>query len=123
VETVIHSDNDWATVAYLRVKSAALEPKKITAIGATLFALPIPRLLDENFSDICNELLRLPAIPPTQHPVAAHIEQDYLGFPTSSRCVGDWVGVSNVQVISPLTDITIEDEVVMCFHNLSGIAS
>jgi diphthine-ammonia ligase len=46
-ETVIHSDSDFATVAFLRVKSAILEDKPVDDTQAVL-----PPLLEDKYMDL-----------------------------------------------------------------------
>ncbi|KAG6854847.1 hypothetical protein C0991_012037 [Blastosporella zonata] len=48
VETVIHSDNSFATVAFLRVKNAHLEVK----VPVQNFELEIPEVLDDDFKTL-----------------------------------------------------------------------
>ncbi|EIN10404.1 hypothetical protein PUNSTDRAFT_22799, partial [Punctularia strigosozonata HHB-11173 SS5] len=54
-ETVIHSDNAFATVAYLRVKRAVLEPKQVLP-SPPQYALAVPPLLDDESEDIRRSL-------------------------------------------------------------------
>lgn len=118
VETVIHSDSDFATVAYLRVKEVELETKDTE--GAP--DLPVPPVLDEKYSELLDDdfetapelgTLSLDGEAPTapSTPIS----------PTSSRQLGDWVSVSNVQRNSELSNnISIGEEVTECFQLLSG---
>ena len=51
VETVVHSDNDFATVAYLRIKKASLQPKTSPSTADSL-DVTVPPVLTEAFSDL-----------------------------------------------------------------------
>lgn len=119
-ETVIHSDNDFATVAFLRIKEAVLEPKSnISRVAA------IPPLLDEHFKNLektvldsqndspSNEVFTTLGLPQLYHPNIPS---------TSSRRKGRWVVVSNVQSENRGLngDLTIEEEVKQCFHIVAG---
>ena len=52
MDTVIHSDNDFATVAYLRIKSGTLEGKT----SAESIDPVIPNLLEEAFEEVRSAL-------------------------------------------------------------------
>ncbi|KAG2013521.1 hypothetical protein CC2G_010422 [Coprinopsis cinerea AmutBmut pab1-1] len=117
IETVIHSDNDFATVAYLRVKKGALEPKPDIVQGA----LSIPPLLEDPYIDLEATLK------------GSHIEfsspREWTGsfpsqLPPSSHKRGNWVAVSNVHRSVPLgapaADLPISEEVEECFSILKN---
>ena len=115
VETVIHSDSGFAAVSYLRIKGAALEEKQASGDDLT-----IPPLLDPDFVRI-QTLLHghhptdtsvhaVPELVTPQSPVETR--------PSTSR-KGSWVGVGNV-CRATCQDITFEEEVVQCFHDLQG---
>lgn len=115
METVIHSDNDFATVAYLRIKEAALQPK------ASLVhqQLAVPPLLEEPFSRI-RDLLG-PSTPSTDS--ENQPSPTYPSFhPRSHKRIGDWVSVANVQrdFTEHPDELTVEDEVRECFEQLQG---
>ncbi|KAJ3802020.1 hypothetical protein GGU11DRAFT_828540 [Lentinula aff. detonsa] len=116
VETVIHSDHDFAVVAYLRVKNARLEPKSSPDAPGHL---TVPPLLDEDYEAIRASILE--AEPNYSSLSAVSFDSfslDYsLDFPTSTKRQGKWIAVTNVQ--SQCTaDETIEDEVTKCFNIL-----
>ncbi|RXW24621.1 hypothetical protein EST38_g1243 [Candolleomyces aberdarensis] len=118
VETVIHSDNDFATVAYLRVRNAELVAKDPTPSPELI----VPPLLDEQFSEISE---RLASLLPSAHSLPVgnfEPEKQRCGaFATSSRKVQDWVAVCNVQRnVDPNLEITIEEEVTECFQSLTS---
>ncbi len=117
METVVHSDNDFATVAYLRVKKASLQPKTSEALHVT-----IPPVLAEPFSivrDVVSNHLSprrdggRDAPEPLKSPLCRRAE---------SRKIGPWVAVSNVQrdLGEHPRDLPIEDEVRECFETLQG---
>ncbi|KAJ3563369.1 hypothetical protein NP233_g8983 [Leucocoprinus birnbaumii] len=112
VETVIHSDSSFATVAYLRIKDAELLPKE----NADNHTLAIPPPLEELFQTV-EDNLRTGLIvdgdlPPEELDTTA--EPD-IGVSTSR--VGNCVNVCNIQRRTPDsgTEISLEDEVEECF--------
>src|ERR1700685_746259 len=54
VETVIHADNDFATVAFLRIKNASLDPKD----EQSLEDVQVPSLLDDDLLPVRDAVLR-----------------------------------------------------------------
>lgn len=114
METVIHSDNDFATVAYLRIKKAHLESK--TAYP-TSPPLAIPPLLDEEFQSIYDSL---PEAEKSSSSIPVSLDNPFPDFPTATNRNGKWVAVTNVQVQCS-ADESIEDEVTKCFHALQGM--
>ncbi|TFY59943.1 hypothetical protein EVJ58_g5455 [Rhodofomes roseus] len=117
VETVIHSDNDFATVAYLRVKNAVLEPKpEELHIGPA-----IPPLLSEVFAEVQNAVVRAvdrPSYPPD--PSGMELVDDSSLHPpgTSVSKVGRWVAVANITASDSDGVLSTEDEVRNCFEQL-----
>ncbi|KAJ7129533.1 hypothetical protein C8R44DRAFT_700368 [Mycena epipterygia] len=111
VETVIHSDSAFATVAFLRIKNAVLEPKPIA--GPPVFH--VPELLDESFASIRDRIMQLPrelsspirATPPNQ------LSNILDAVNTRSKRIDSWIAISNVCSIKPV--VSIEDEVRQCF--------
>ncbi|CAK5275596.1 unnamed protein product [Mycena citricolor] len=105
VEPVIHSDNAFATVAFLRIKRAVLEEKEIDVRTPRQ-----PPLLDEPLD-----------VESTPRPEAlggdAPVSLEPLGRDeTQSKQCGQWVSVSNV-CAGPGVE-AIEDEVLRCFLGL-----
>ncbi|KAH9938240.1 uncharacterized protein B0H18DRAFT_1080984 [Fomitopsis serialis] len=88
VETVIHSDNDFATVAYLRIQNAVLEPK----FGEPRIDYPSEVKMVEDLS-----------LPP-------------LGTSNVNK-IGQWVAVTDITANSG-HEYSIEDEVRNCFEQL-----
>ena len=120
VEAVIHSDHDFASVSYLRIKGATLE-KKPDGRGRLI----IPPLLEANFARIetlmrdhhhsTDALIHTVAEPSTGHPVPPP-----RGPSRSQR--GDWVAVGNVRCMTSQA-ITFEEEVIQCFRELQGVST
>ncbi|KAJ7590852.1 hypothetical protein C8J56DRAFT_1134729 [Mycena floridula] len=115
VETVIHSDNDFATVAFLRVRSAHLEPKQ----HLLSVEVGVPPLLDEIGSRIQDIVL------PNDLPSQTRTVNDGLAnsaeFRVASIKRGSWISVTNVQ--ADLKDgyvISFQDEVRECFLTLQA---
>ncbi|KAI0375551.1 hypothetical protein BV20DRAFT_1058734 [Pilatotrama ljubarskyi] len=113
VETVVHSDNDFATVAYLRIKRATLQPKP----DARHHEVIIPPLLVEPFSDI---RISMPPWTPART-IEPRSDMTHLNSPTSRhRHVGKWVAVANIQreVRDQAEELSLEEEVRACFEKL-----
>ncbi|KAJ8086782.1 hypothetical protein PM082_005607 [Marasmius tenuissimus] len=111
VENVIHSDNDFATVAFLRVKDAYLESKS----EATPVSISIPPLLEEENAAVRDSVLahhgeqtrsKLAVDPPSEPEVR-----------TLQRRIGQWIALSNIQATTS-ESTTLEDEVLHCFELL-----
>lgn len=117
---MIHSDNDFATVAYLRVKDAYLEDKEPCSDEL----LGLPSLLTANFSAMENILAKkLDKNTQTkllQTTVPADRDAEYTSISLSSKKAGRWVVVSNVQNEAGKTGNSIGDEVDLCFQHLRG---
>ncbi|KAI0661073.1 hypothetical protein C8Q70DRAFT_912261 [Cubamyces menziesii] len=118
IETVVHSDNDFATVAYLRVKKASLQPKPV----ASLDDIIVPPVLAEPFSDI-HELLS--SLSPPNPQVRLVDSQGATPNGISHRRIGNWVAVANVQrdLKTSSSEMTLEDEVRECFEKLKECLS
>lgn len=122
-ETVVHSDNDFATVAYLRIRNAILIPKaEMRSVEPQ-----IPPLLEIDFrevSDRVSQSLRSGRKLVRQGVHDANLERN-VKFEAISRRVGRWVAVSNVQCnnVSGTQELSLEDEVKVCFENLKGIST
>ncbi|KAI0324962.1 hypothetical protein GY45DRAFT_1330987 [Cubamyces sp. BRFM 1775] len=118
VETVVHSDSDFATVAYLRVKKASLQPKPI----ANLDDIIVPPALAEPFSEIRN-LLSSSLLP---DPGDALLNtQEVTTNRGTHRRIGNWIAVANIQrdIESASGEPTLEDEVRECFEKLKECLS
>ena len=118
VETVIHSDNDFATVAYLRVLRATLENKP----SVDLPVINPPELLSEEFVDLGEDISNPPPGDEADEILLRERERAAV-FVTSSR-VGPWVSVTNVQASQDpqIRETSIEEETVACFGILKSEA-
>ena len=117
-ETVIHSDNDFATVAFLRIKAAKHEDRpEITNPVA------IPPLLDEDYSSLesvvsSSENNYKTEIQPPTFPTS-NTQQPNIPILECKR-IGAWVSVSNIQIYPSESPVTIEEEVAQCFRMLAS---
>jgi len=108
---VIHSDNDFATVAYLRVLDASLEDKAEVAPVEPA----IPLLLEQEFATVQEELLSAssPSLPDlVLRPFELSIYNSSLANPSSM-----WLAVTDVQSDNP-AEQSIEYEARECFRIL-----
>ncbi|EGO27827.1 hypothetical protein SERLADRAFT_360402, partial [Serpula lacrymans var. lacrymans S7.9] len=115
-ETVTHSDSGFATVAFLRIKGTTLERKEENIS----FDLQVPSLLTHKF-----EVISVPNR--TSQANSTHTMDGLNDFPlpsyssgAESRSLGSWVAVTNVhrKLIDIMGELSIEDEVSECFHQL-----
>ncbi|KAJ3517961.1 hypothetical protein NLJ89_g148 [Agrocybe chaxingu] len=117
-ETVIHSDNGFASVAFLRIKWAELVSKSLDTTK-----IVTPPNLEEQFEAVAEAVEISERTYPTidsstdsrpiqefHHPETRH---------TASQRLGSWVTVSNVQTKTPQGSLTIEEEVTECFQILA----
>ena len=118
-EVVLHTENDVAPVAYLRIKRASLHPKE----SSTYKRVEIPPLLKDKFADL-KDTIETSAIrsngsggactPPT---VRTHHVPDQ----PSIRAIGPWLAVGNIHTGSFLdSEMTMDHEVRNCFLRLQG---
>lgn len=117
-ETVIHSDNDFATVAYLRIKNAVLEDKDAVPINPA-----VPSQLEERFEELHEDIANyLQSKQSEVKPLSYDPEAAVLFFASTSRRVDDWVVVSSIHrnLSRGMHAIPIEDEVTECFQTLKG---
>ncbi|KAI0068768.1 hypothetical protein BV25DRAFT_1986338 [Artomyces pyxidatus] len=114
-ETVVHSDSDFATVAFLRVKNARLDPK----ISGELSQVAVPPLLDEGHL-VAEETISIATT--ESHDQASSTWFDSVLDPpqatVSTKRVDDWVAITNVLAINTVVALTLEDEVRECFRAL-----
>jgi diphthine-ammonia ligase len=116
-EIVIHSDNDFASVAYLRIKRATLQEKEKLDLQPA-----VPLLLEEKYQDIQEKIENILS----KQQVAAYSVPHYapkdaiLYFLHSSRRVGPWVTVTAIGRSSSAENLTLEDEIHACFQSLQG---
>lgn len=124
METVIHSDNDFATVAFLRIKNATLERKS----EAKSFDIHVPALLEEKFIAVGDAVLQSQNASPSNssgqifEPSNIADLADSFGLGISTKMLDSWVSVTNIQryVADSEKDLSIEDEVRVCFQILQG---
>ncbi|KAI0650350.1 hypothetical protein C8Q79DRAFT_380328 [Trametes meyenii] len=115
VQTIVHSDNDFASVAYLRVKKATLVAKS----GASAPVLIVPSVLEETSSDIQDVVARSPPSSGSDN-VTLNVSGALSPRTSVHKRTGKWVAVANVQRDSADShdELTVEDEVRECFENL-----
>jgi diphthine-ammonia ligase len=120
-ETVIHSDSDFATVAYLRVKTARLDQKAIAPLPVA-----VPELLEDEFEQINNAALQRDTHSARLTGLAspfisqADIQAEHLA--TTSTKQYPWVAIGGIQSAgSP--EQSIEDEVRECFSQIQRMFS
>lgn len=107
---VIHSDSDFATVAYLRIKRAALVPK--TKLQSSLH---VPPMLEYEVDEVTIDDAEL-----VPSPSSDRLDQVISQIPLSSVKRGNWVMISNVQSLCKTENLSISDEVHSCFELLRG---
>ncbi|KAJ6628758.1 hypothetical protein B0H10DRAFT_2259637, partial [Mycena sp. CBHHK59/15] len=118
VETVIHSDSAFATVAFLRIKHAILEQKESPAPTG----LRVPELLDDDFIAVQNSVALLQSEPlvlalDSIKPMQPRKNNTDLGLNMRSKSIHSWVAVSNVSSdLGNKSDGTVEQEVQQCFE-------
>lgn len=117
----MHSDSDFAPVAYLKVKSACLEPKTpFLGIRTPVSAPDLFNLSDlEVYNSIPSDLLPSPesksSLGQTSHKI-----HDLKSSPRFKK-VGPWVAVGNIQADIRNSDaLSIEDETRECFGYLTS---
>ncbi|KAI0089326.1 hypothetical protein BDY19DRAFT_1041644 [Irpex rosettiformis] len=113
-ETVIHSDNDFATVAYLRIKRATLQEKEASEPDP-----PVPPLLDEEYEQVQSIVqTRLSLEHTTTSPPPQYSPTDALVFRSSSSRRESWVAVTSTRTHDFQKNISLEEEVHECFQSL-----
>jgi len=121
VENVIHSDNDFATVAFLRIKNAELKPKA----PSKLLGVPIPPLLEENFLAVRDAIVQSQdntTVGETMKQTEKTSVVEPVDRDVRTLKVDSWISVANIErkLGNPVVDISIEDEVTECFTILKG---
>jgi diphthine-ammonia ligase len=115
---VIHSDNDFASVAYLRIKSATLEDKEESSVNPT-----VPPVLEEPYEKIRETIQKYIQTNQMSVKRQAYSPQDaVVHFATSSRKLGGWTVISSVHrnLARQMPPASVEDEVTECFGILGG---
>jgi diphthine-ammonia ligase len=117
-ETVIHSDSDFATVAFLRIRHASLDSKPEHVVE-----LAVPALLDLPYRQAAEYLqAKLSNNEQTTERTSCSSRALSLQLvgPTS-RSFGSWISVGNVhRDLHGASDVSLEDEVRECFHILQS---
>ncbi len=116
METVIHSDNDFATVAYLRIRNAVLIPKEETRTANPR----LPPLLENRFSEILDRVTESSQSEESTPSSGGTTSTPSMSeFGTRSKQTGLWVAVGDVQRTTQ-GEMSVADEVRECFHILEG---
>ncbi|KAJ7228530.1 hypothetical protein GGX14DRAFT_613390 [Mycena pura] len=109
VETVIHSDNAFASVAFLRIKDAVLQDKS-TSVPPVI---RVPQLLDETFTSVRHDISLREANSKERHITSTPTPSFTLNYRARSGKLGSWVSIANIY--SGISDISVEEEVKQCF--------
>ncbi|KAJ7684045.1 hypothetical protein B0H17DRAFT_1226051 [Mycena rosella] len=109
VETVIHSDSAFATVAFLRIKTAVLEPKPV----AGLPDFHVPNVLDERFASVQDQMTQFQSELSSTHIKSDTSQSSHPILTTQSKKIDPWVAISSVS--STTVGNSIEEEVQQCF--------
>lgn len=112
VEIVIHSDKDFATVAYLKVKRAHLEKKDSFPYPG--FTVPSPPILNDEDDCVHQAVLGTEQTSPrlATYPTAYLYESN--GTWPHIRRSGPWTVISNIE--SRNSGASVEEEVRNCFE-------
>lgn len=118
VETVIHSDKNFASVAFLKVKRARLEKKE----SSTLHTVSVrsPAIMDDVDERVYQSILSGKTSLSSSIPVILPIDHEYRANDAFLRIrkSGPWVVMSNVE--STIRAVSVEEEVRNCFVNIQG---
>jgi len=121
VETVIHSDSDFATVAFLRIKHADLKSKSKSPV----LRVPVPQLLDSDFVKVHDAVVQSET---TLNSVKTQRYADFsdISKPSVAKCLSiqsdSWVVVPNIQRnMHDNIETSVEDEVQECFSILQSL--
>lgn len=110
---MIHSDNSFATVAYLRIKHAALETKQDLRSSIT-----IPPLLEGEFLEIEQNISQSQTLKTLEGQLGADELQEMVRLRQASKLSGPWITLANISAES--SDGFFESEVENCFKILQG---
>ena len=118
-ETVIHSDNDFATVAYLRIRSLSLRDKPTSESERVYFERPI--VLDKLHESFYRSfLLKQPELRGKLANERLPEFSSVYEAPQASRKQGPWVCVTNVQMVPSSSPASVRGEVNYCFNIVKG---
>ncbi|KAG0709763.1 hypothetical protein DFH29DRAFT_1012164 [Suillus ampliporus] len=121
-EVVMHSDNDFAPVAYLRIKRASLHPKEPSSDER----VEIPPLLEDRFGEL-KDIVNNPVLEEEENRSSgAHNppsnNSHHIPDQPSTRAVGSWLAVGNIHPGPPLDlEIPLDQQVRNCFIQLQEI--
>jgi diphthine-ammonia ligase len=116
VETVFHSDNDLAPVAYLRIKTATLSLKSNVPLPDTR----IPPILDLDSLSVRDSVVRSQSSIKYLRNDLHHQLDEPCSDHISSKKLGPWIAIANVQRPPGAEDFSVEAETHACFHALKG---
>ena len=119
---MIHSDSDFATVAFLRIRRVSLDPKTEQSPN-----IAVPALLDHPYRRVEEDIqARMsndddsPGRAQTPNYPDWVLGTQLLSVPTSRR-MENWFAIGNVHRESRGTsDMPLEDEIRECFHVLQS---
>ncbi|KAJ3554772.1 hypothetical protein NM688_g2937 [Phlebia brevispora] len=113
VEPVIHSDNDFATVAYLRIKYVVLEEKE----EPSSIDPAVPPVYEAEYDEVRLAVEHSLKSSESSIPAPEYAPGDaVLYFAPSSKAIGPWVAITDVhRNLSGTSPPSIEDEVHECF--------
>ncbi|KAG2156182.1 hypothetical protein DEU56DRAFT_906354 [Suillus clintonianus] len=120
-EVVMHTDNEFAPVAYLRIKRASLHPKESSTDGR----VEIPPLLEDRFGELKNtvesSILEYINGSRSVYELLANKPHHTPDHP-SIRAIGSWLAVGNIHPEPTLdSEIPLDQQVRKCFIQLQGI--
>jgi len=120
-ETVIHSDSDFATVAFLRIRRVSFDPKTEQSPDIAVPALldyPYRRVMEDIQARFADDDDRVERVQTPSYPDWALGTQ--LPVPMLRR-MENWIAISNVHRDSRDTsDMLLEDEIRACFQVLQS---
>jgi diphthine-ammonia ligase len=118
-ESVVLSDDRFATVAYLRIKKAILEEKE----APTEINVAIPPLLSPTYAKLAEDVERIcerSDSGATEKPLPSFFALQPNGITTHRT--GKWVAFGNLTAAESLgAQAVLEDEVLSCFRALHGV--
>jgi diphthine-ammonia ligase len=117
VDTVFHSDNDLAPVAFLRIKTATLCSKSNVPPPDTR----IPPILAPDSLGVRDSVIRSQRSIKYLRDDLHHQLDEPCSDHISSKKLGTWIAIANVQRPPDAEGISVEAETHACFHALKGM--
>ncbi|CAG8754297.1 4500_t:CDS:1, partial [Acaulospora colombiana] len=117
-EVVIQDDKDFATVAYLRIKSATLQTKAVVQdVGSHTPNLP----LLGDIGQYIYSITRAAGLPdPVQRDVASTFQMsNNTSLQPSIQRIGNWIAIGSISCGTE-GPVTIEDQTLFSFQLLKG---